>query len=756
MNAAARALLESLARSMLVARKLGRAELVDTWHAAFTELCETEALRSATQQLDAIEHAARVSADEALEIGRSVTAAAGVSGPDAERLHQHLASAPAHIARQCAAIRRHVLPGNSLATVLPLDVHLHGEAARSDLVRRLVPGEPRYRAGERVPNRPGWTFEAFLGAGSQGEVWRVAHPDHAEPQAIKLCHDEVSADQLRREAHNLATLQRTLGEHRNIVSVREVNVASSPAWIAMDLVSGGTLEDWIRARGPADERPVLELWRRVCTGIAAAHSRGLVHRDLKPANILLDPDGTPRVADFGIGTVATSSIATLLTRAQSVHGLCTALYASPEQRLGAPADPTDDVYALGVVLFQMLVGSPRAVPPHRIARAFETRARWPSDVVFRVIESCIDTRAHRPRDAGALLQILDGEAARALDEMPWRSWRELGPPAPSRFPSRWVLVAVLLGLAVAGGTFARRSTAPPDRVPAASIPVDPAPPAVAAPSPLAKEIEVPGFTFLRRCPFACPNDVEGLRQYEIAVYRCDAMYAGLRGELATGDPAIDTEFVLLPPEGRSTRFMMGSPDDELHREFDEHRIEVMITPFLIARTELTRRVFAALGGRTSPSRGPGAGPTYPRDGIGWDEAVALGARFGLRLPNEAQWEFACRGGTGTAYAFGNSLPSRSGSDRDLVYRARPVASIEWPPANAFGLFDMHGNAWEWCDTFRGFAPFLWPTGAILHRPIRGGYSVPWVAWLSRSSDRNWGETDRPKVSTTARFTGVVR
>lgn len=184
-------------------------------------------------------------------------------------------------------------------------------------------------------------------------------------------------------------------------------------------------------------------------------------------------------------------------------------------------------------------------------------------------------------------------------------------------------------------------------------------------------------------------------------------------------------------------FTMGAPASEPHRRADERSRQVTLTrPFLISETEVTQQQWVAVM-QTVPWRGKRsvkAGPGYPVAYVNWNDAVAFCRKLSrmenrvYRLPAEAEWEWACRTGTQTVYSFGDSAMDLS---RHAFYRAN---TIEWGVshaqpvarnrANAYGLFDMHGNQWEWCADWYTPHPVATvdPRGPArgVRRVIRGG------------------------------------
>ena len=155
-------------------------------------------------------------------------------------------------------------------------------------------------------------------------------------------------DRFRQEARALARLS-----HPNIVQVYDLLEHGGRMWIAMELVEGGNLSDYISGQGQLDAPDAVRLASAIATAIEFAHGHGIIHRDLKAMNVLLTETGQVKVADFGTAKLASSSL-------QTVEGsiMGTPHCMSPEQVRGGTVDERSDVYSLGIVLYQMLLGHP--------------------------------------------------------------------------------------------------------------------------------------------------------------------------------------------------------------------------------------------------------------------------------------------------------------------------------------------------------------------------------------------------------------
>ena len=217
---------------------------------------------------------------------------------------------------------------------------------------------------------------AALGAGGMGEVYRAHDARLGREVALKVLPGEVAAspDRLRRfeqEARAASAIS-----HPNLLTVFDIGEQDGVRFLVTELLEGETLRDRIE-RGPLAALKALELTAQWARGLAAAHERGIVHRDLKPENLFLTRDGHAKILDFGLAKVVSpEEIATQVggfpTRPHTEPGLIlgTMAYMSPEQVRGQPADARSDLFALGVILVEMVSG--RA--PFRRASAAETMA----------------------------------------------------------------------------------------------------------------------------------------------------------------------------------------------------------------------------------------------------------------------------------------------------------------------------------------------------------------------------------------------
>src|SRR5689334_12204082 len=195
-----------------------------------------------------------------------------------------------------------------------------------------------------------------IGQGATGTVWRGVDRASGAPVAVKLLHESL----LRQPKLVTRFVQeRTILlmlRHRNVVRVRDLFSVGESLGLVMDLVPGGSLREYLREQHTLKPGDAARLAGQVAAALAEAHELGIIHRDLKPDNILLDPTGgrlETRLTDFGIARVLSTPS---LTTTHAVVG--TPHYMSPESFQGCDPSPAADVYALGVLLYELVCGQP--------------------------------------------------------------------------------------------------------------------------------------------------------------------------------------------------------------------------------------------------------------------------------------------------------------------------------------------------------------------------------------------------------------
>ncbi len=281
--------------------------------------------------------------------------------------------------------------------------------ATSPVIDRVVDG--RYRV------------ESLLARGGMASVYQATDLRLERRVALKVMHPDLARDEqfvarFRREARSAARLS-----HPNVVAVYDQGEDGDLVFLAMELVQGRTLREVIHHDAPLTAREAIALIDPVLLALAAAHDAGLVHRDIKPENVLLHPSGAIKVADFGLARAIT---ATTVSRSNDLTW-GTAAYLSPEQVERGSADARSDVYAAGLLLFEVLTGA-KAFPgssPIQVAyqhvhgqvpRVADLVPTVPAELDALVQWAGAKDPADRPADAGELRRELQHALAQLSDE----------------------------------------------------------------------------------------------------------------------------------------------------------------------------------------------------------------------------------------------------------------------------------------------------------------------------------------------------
>src|SRR5262245_23900818 len=316
-------------------------------------------------------------------------------------------------------------------------------------------GEDRFVHGMRLAGR--YRIIGLLGKGGMGEVYKAEDLKLGQTVALKFLPESLASDggALAR-FHREARVARQI-THPNVCRVHDIGEIEGQPFLSMEYIDGEDLSNLLRRIGrlPADK--AVEIARQLCSGLTAAHDAGVLHRDLKPANVMIDGRGRARITDFGLAGVAEE------LGGEDAHA-GTPAYMSPEQLTGKGVTVRSDLYALGLVLYEIFTGKRAFVSndPAELARLQEqTSPTSPSSLVRdidplveRVILRCLETDPHnRPATALQVAAALPGgdplAAALAAGETPSP---EMVAAAPKEGTLRPVVAAALLASVLLGLT----------------------------------------------------------------------------------------------------------------------------------------------------------------------------------------------------------------------------------------------------------------------------------------------------------------
>ena len=529
----------------------------------------------------------------------------------------------------------------------------------------------------------------------------------------------------------------------------------------MQYIEGMDLEEYLGQRGrPIDQKMALKWLKEIAEILQVVHGENFFHRDIKPSNIMLQPNGKLALIDFGTVREMTG---TYMAKQNSgaITKISSAGFTPPEQENNR-AVPQSDFFALGRTFVYLLTGKLPTDPA--IYDSYNNELKWRgftkeiSPLLVDFIDELMAGKAsQRPDNPGVILQRL-AEIEYQLYPPP-KPIPKPQPPKPKTqtvpptlvsqpFLSRRKLIKIagFAGVGIMGGYVWQEVWSDPPQPPLKKGGQEDSPPVSSGGQedspPVSSGGQEDSSPFSRGAGgdrFSFTTVKVNDRGEKINSESLQAEYS--REDLGNG---VTLDMVAIP----GGTFMMGSPETEKERSSSEgSQRSVTVPAFFMAKYPVTQQQWQAVMGN-NPSNFKGL--NRPVENVSWNDAVAfcqkLSQKTGknYRLPSEAEWEYACRAGTTTPFYFGETITTdlanydgnqAYGYGPKGVYRQQTTDVGIFPP-NAFGLYDMHGNVWEWCqdvwhENYKG-APTdgsAWTSrGNSNLRLLRGGgwYSYPWI------------------------------
>ncbi|MGP9728060.1 protein kinase domain-containing protein [Glutamicibacter sp. AOP3-A1-12] len=269
----------------------------------------------------------------------------------------------------------------------------------------ISPDRPDSLVGQVIGHR--YRLDTLIALGGMSRVYRAMDQNLHRSVAVKVLDENYASESMVRERFESEAIIAANISHPNVVSIRDHAVSGSHVYLVMEYVRGRNLAQVIEERGRFTPRQMLSVLERICSGLRAAHLEGIVHRDMKPANVLLSDTGEIKITDFGLARAASA-------HTQSGTLVATLSHVSPELVSGAPSDSRSDIYAVGIMIYQMLTGQlpfPVSNPAAMMKQHLDSPMPLPSTMVpglsedlDELVRCCTEKDPDlRPQNAGFLL-----------------------------------------------------------------------------------------------------------------------------------------------------------------------------------------------------------------------------------------------------------------------------------------------------------------------------------------------------------------
>ena len=557
-----------------------------------------------------------------------------------------------------------------------------------------------WKTGDKLNNGK-FVVEELLGSGGFGVTYKIKQTRTNKLFALKtlneLARSKPDFPQLQSKFINEAIALASCS-HLNIVKVYPQGFQEGGLWcMVMEYVKGEDLSRHLDSYGKFTELKAVKIIQKVGEALSFVHHKGLLHRDIKPANILLrSSDETPVLIDFGLAREYNADSDSIGSMTNSM----TECFAPIEQyqRQGKFGAWTD-VYALSATLY-VLVTKEMPIPAR-----------------FREHADLVPPKKHNTQLSDRLNEAIVKGLKLQPEDRPQtvKAWLEMLQP-PEQKPKPLIQ---------------------PEYIEAVTVPV--------SPKPLLRGdggiegdrnsqtvtrrnwLKYSGLAIASMIVALVGREIINNNELELAEYEFDVITVNDKGEEINrelGSAKYFTEdlgggITLDMVEIPAGTFIMGSPEDELGRGIDESpQHEVSVPRFYMAKHQVTQAQWKAVAAMSQierelkPDLSNFEGDDFPVEQVSWYDAVEFCKRLSkatgreYRLPSEAEWEYACRAGTITPFHFGETITTdlaNYNGDYHFVYanaqkglhRQKTTAVGSFPP-NTFGLYDMHGNIYEWC------------------------------------------------------------
>lgn len=550
-----------------------------------------------------------------------------------------------------------------------------------------------------------YIIQEKLGAGGMGQVYKAYHPEAAKLVAIKviLPQGKLDAESIKRFEREVKASEKLV--HPNIIAVLDSGRIDDQLFMVMELIEGKDLFELINEKGKLPVNEAVAYIIQAARALEYAHANGVIHRDVKPANLIVDSQGLLKIVDMGLAKInagENEDVVSLLTTNTAIMG--SADFMSPEQTVSTKnVDTRTDIYSLGASFYFLLTAKvmypqkttfskliahrQSPISPLKAVR-FDVSQKL-DDVYTKMVAKRVEDRYQSMKEL-----ILDLEALRKESGTQDRLKQDA---ALNPFQVNGVNFLDLDGISIKPkkneGIFANKKIA----------------------LVCSGLLVVVGLVFVMLFitkNTLVKNDLNNTNDSQEAfleppfdnnqaheAQQALAKTLGLAVE-ATVDlgKGVNLAMILIP----QGKFIMGSTLSEPGHKDDELQHQVVFSrPYFIGKYEVTQEQWETVMG-DNPSQTKGA--KLPVTNVSWNDCQNFISKLNAktesnyRLPTEAEWEYACRSGAKSAYSVGDKITKNDANYENVKGGAKPVGSYK---PNAFGLYDMHGNVWEFCSDWYG-------------------------------------------------------
>jgi formylglycine-generating enzyme required for sulfatase activity/tRNA A-37 threonylcarbamoyl transferase component Bud32 len=557
-----------------------------------------------------------------------------------------------------------------------------------------------------------------LGTGGFGDTYLAQDLDlpgnpkcvvkHLKPKSLDPIVLSIARKLFEREAETLYKLGRDSDQIPRLFAHFQ---EGREFYLVQEYIEGQDISRELTPGKKLSESETIALVKGILEALTVAHHNNIIHRDIKPQNLMRRrSDNQIVLIDFG----AVKEISVLTTNQKGATTLTVAVgtlgYMPSEQNCGKPK-LSSDIYAVGMVGIKALTGKdPESFPTDQntgniIWRNEAQVSKYLADILDKMVHQYFPQRYDNATEALKALNIQNNKTRRQI-----------------------LILGGLAGSGFVGALLIQRFNKPsPENIPTSELIPETPPKNISTPQPTPSPTPSPRLKF----PIETFTTVTVNSRGEI-ISRPQGQAELMTENIGNG---VSLEMVKIP----GGRFLMGSPETEAgrqSREGPQHYVDV--SEFFMGKYAVTQGQWEAVMGN-NPSRFKGA--SRPVEKVSWYDATKFCQKLSqitgkkYSLPSESQWEYACRAGTTTPFYFGETITSELVNyDGDYTYADAPegiyrkeTTNVGIFPPNAFGLYDMHGNVWEWCadewhSNYDG-APTdssVWLDGDKDRSPLRGG------------------------------------